>query len=116
MADVRVGDREGVPAFSVAPLEKLHSWNPKNLIWGDEEELEALQERVKFCIGQGVNLIDVAHVMLHRRVQPLQARASPLWKFVADDETLVIQGFYRGKDIGGMQALLFTTKGQTFRT
>ena len=73
MADVPLGNREGVPAFSAVPLERLHSWMAKNLTWGNEEELEALQDRVNFFIGEGVTLVDVAHVMLHRRVQPLQA-------------------------------------------
>lgn len=101
MADMPLGNREGVSAFLGIPLERLHSWNPKNLTWGHEEEPEALQERVKFFADQGVTLIDVIHGMLHRRVQPLQARVSPLWMFViTGNKTSVIRGFYNRKDLG----------------
>ena len=59
MADVPSGDREGVPAFSAAPLNGMHSWTAKNLDWGNQEEVKVLQDRVDFLIGEGVNLVDV---------------------------------------------------------
>jgi hypothetical protein len=70
MADVPSGDREGVPAFLAAPLKRLHSWTAKNLHWGSKEEVEALQDQVKFLSCEGITLVDVVHVMLHRRVWP----------------------------------------------
>ena len=42
MADVPSWDREGVPAFSVAPLDRLHSWTAKNLDRGNQEDVEAI--------------------------------------------------------------------------
>lgn len=52
-------------------MKRLHSWTTKNLDWGNKEEDDAHQERVKFLIGESVTLVDVIHMMLHRKVQPL---------------------------------------------
>ncbi|KAI4976873.1 hypothetical protein ZWY2020_050480 [Hordeum vulgare] len=81
-----LGDEEGVPASSAAPLKKLHSWSAKSLNWGQPEGSQALQEWVKVLIDNVVILVDVIHVMLHRGVQPQQARVSPLWRFEMDSE------------------------------
>ena len=116
MADVPLTDpdRNGIPtAFSTTPLARLHSWNPKNITWAEMEEEVKLMERVECFIKQGVTLVDMMYVALSRSIQPLQARAHPMWEYTGeDDETLAIRdGFYGKKSIEGMQALLFNGKG-----
>lgn len=39
VANMPSGDQEGVTAFSVAPLRRLHSWTVKGLDWGNQEEV-----------------------------------------------------------------------------
>ena len=118
MADVPSGDKEGVPTFSAAPLKRLHSWTAKNIDWGKKEEVEVLQDRVKFLIDEGVTLVDVIHVMLHRRVQPLQARASPLWRYEPNSEVSVDPKFLQGEGPRRDADILFkpSAKENTFRT
>lgn len=71
---------------------------------------------MKAIIDEGVTLVDVIHVMLHRGVQPLQARTSPLWRYVSGGDESIVQNFFRGKDLGGMLKILLNTKDNKFRT
>ena len=115
LADAPSGNQEDVPAFSAEPPKRLRSWTDKGLNWGDQKEVEALQRKVKAVVDTGVKLVDVVHMMLHRRILPLQARAAPMWRYKPDDE-VVIRRFFRGADLGGMWKLLFkpTGKGNKF--
>ena len=65
VTNMSLGGQEGVPAFSVAHLRRLHSWTSKALDWGNQEEVDELQNRVKAIVDGGVTLVDVIHVMLH---------------------------------------------------
>jgi hypothetical protein len=102
--------------FTTASLERLHSWTPKNIVWEEAEELIKIMARVKHFVDKKVTMIDVMHVARYRGVQPLQARAHPMWEFTGEgDETSVIRGFYGKRTIAAMQTLLFTSKDQFFR-
>ena len=112
MADVPSGDQEGVPDFSVAPLKRLNSWTNKNLDWENQEDVAVLQRRIRVVIAEGVILVDMVHVMLHRQIQPVQARASSLWKYALGSEESNIQSLCRGKDLDGMWKIIFKTLGK----
>ena len=104
MVDVSLGNLEGIPTpFTDIPLERLHSWTPKNIVWEETEELTKLMERVQHFINKKVTLIDMMHVALYRGVHLLQARACPMWEFIREgDETSVIRGFYGKRTIAVM--------------
>lgn len=72
LANAPSGNQEDVSAFSVEPPKRLHSWTVKGLNWGDQKEVELLQRKVKAVVDTGLKLLDVVHVMLHRRILPLQ--------------------------------------------
>ena len=88
---------------------------PRVSTGGDQKEVELLQRKVKAVVDMGLKLVDVVHVMLHRRILPLQVRAAPMWRYKPEDEA-AIRRFFRGADLGGMWKLLFkpTDKGNKF--
>lgn len=60
-----------------------------------------LVEKVAYWVEEGLTLDQVMHVALSRGIQPLQARAHPMWMFRGEnDPTRVIRGnFYGGKSM-----------------
>ena len=40
-------------------------------------------------VDQGIKLVYVVHVMLHRRALALQFKANPMWHYKPDDEVAV---------------------------
>ena len=93
MANAPSGNQEDVPAFSVEPPKRLHSWTAKGLKWGDQKEVELLQCKVKAVVDMGLKLVDIVQVMLHRQILPLQVRAALIWRYKPEDE-VVLRRFF----------------------
>lgn len=75
----------------------------------NEEEVKALQGRLKAVEDSGITLTDVFHVMLLPRILPLQIRATPMSRYKPEGEA-TINRLFRGTDLDGMRNFLFKTK------
>jgi hypothetical protein len=56
--------------------------------------------------------VDVVHIMLYRRVLPLQLRANPLWQWKPENE-VTVRNFYR-TNLDGMWTSLFKSSKNEF--
>jgi hypothetical protein len=83
-----------VPTFSAGPPRKLKSCREKSVIWGNPEEVETLIKKIKWwSTKKNLQLADVVNVMLHRRILPLQLRATPMWEHKSEDAGPVLNFF-----------------------
>src|SRR5215216_5091248 len=78
------GQSTGLPPFS---LERVRQ--PSSLIVTPEEkgEVSLLIDQVMKLVQDGVTGLDLLEVFLSRRIQPLQARDHPMWKYSGVDNT-----------------------------
>lgn len=78
--------------------------------------IRKLAEKVTELTNKGLTLQQVMHVALSRGVQPLQARAHPMWQFTGkNDPTRVIRGgFFEGRSMQEMLSLMFKGKATEF--
>ena len=60
---------------------RLTSWQERGLTWGPSDELTGLQTCFQNMIENKFKLVNVAQVMLVRRVLPCQRRTCNLWEF-----------------------------------
>lgn len=91
-ADQSSENQGEVPVFSTGPPRRLFSWTNKDLDWGNQKEVKALQGKLKAVVGMGVQLLYVVHVILHCRILPIQIPAAPMWEYKSEDGA-VIQSF-----------------------
>ena len=52
-----------------------------------------LQRKLKAVVDEAIILLDVVHVMLYRRILPLQVRELPMWDYKPDDDAVAIAGW-----------------------
>ena len=75
--------------FGLAPFDSSQIIGPKRswknqILDGEVAEIEGLYRRVEdlqLILGKEVNGVDIIHTFLKRRVQPLQARAHPMFLY-----------------------------------
>ena len=60
---------------------RLASWKETGLSWGKKGELAGLQTCDQTLVDRNLKLVNVAQVMLIRRILPCQQRAFNLWEF-----------------------------------
>ena len=66
--------RSGIPI-------RLTSWKESGRTWGDSEELTGLQACIQKLVNKKLKLVNVAQVMLIRRILPCQQRDFNMWEF-----------------------------------
>lgn len=82
------GQRYGLAEFSDAPPCRRKSWS-HDMTEAEEQEADELLSKVELLRlpkGRALTGVDIMATWLKRRVQPLQARVEPMWKYtgVAD--------------------------------
>ena len=87
------------------------SWQRQSLEWGNPDKVTSLQEKIR-ALKKKIKLVDVVDVMLHRRILPLQLRASPMWLHKPSDAP-TLQNFFRA-DLNGMWTALFKPSQNIF--
>lgn len=101
-----LADGQAGVEFSAGPQKKLVSWKRKGMDWGNPAEVKVLIQKIVFWIKErNIMLTDMVNVMLHRRILPLQSRATPMWAHKPED-AVSIHHFFRSTS-AGIWKLLF---------